>query len=329
MVNEGMYTYDVVIVGGGIAGFSAALYTARQGLRTAVVSIDIGGQLSYATVVENYPGADPVSGLDLVLRVQRQATSFGAEVFIDEVVFIEKVGEVFRVRTKKGEVFEALAVIAACGKAPKRLGIENEDLYVGRGLSYCVICDAPLYRGKDVALVSFGDKGVEALEQLSSIAKKVYYITPTDKDLSIEKARDLINVELYPGFKVTEIGGQNRVETVTLRSASGDKIILRVDGVFVELGFETRIDFLKGLVDVNEKGEVIVDSYGRTKTRGLFAAGDLVITPYKQAVIAAASGVIAALSAVSYVYEVKGLKKHIVYDWEKRSKKPVSRGFRL
>jgi len=323
-------SYDVVIIGGGIAGFSAALYTARQGLKTAVITIDIGGQLSYASVIENYPGVEATSGLNLVLKVQNQAVSYGVEVYIDEVIGLEKTGQGFLVKTKKGLVFNAISVIAACGKAPKRLGIESEDNFIGRGLSYCVICDGPLYRGKDVALVSFGEKGIENIQFLASIARRVYYIVPSERDPSIEIAKGYSNVSIFSGYRVVELYGGQKLEKIVLVDKTRNRVEINVDALFVELGFETRIDFLKPFVDVNDKGEVVVDKYGRTKTEGLFAAGDLVETPYKQAVIAASSGVIAALSAINYVYSVKGLRRSIVSDWMKKQK--IERGisrFRL
>ena len=323
-----VYEYDIVVVGGGIAGFSAALYTARQGLRTAVVSMDVGGQLAYASVIENYPGVESTSGLNLVLKVQQQAMGFGVELFTDEVTYIEKRDKHFIVRTRKGDEFRAIAVILACGKAPRKLGVENEDIYVGKGLSYCVVCDAPLYKGKVVALTSFGEKGVESLPMLSGLAKKVYYVTPVERDESTEKARELPNVEVFTRSRIVAIRGDKKVEKIVVQTGKGESIELVVDGVFVEMGFETRIDFVKHLVDVNEKGEIIVDAYGRTRTEGLFAAGDITPTPYKQAVIAAASAVVAALTAINYVNNVKGVKKTVVVDWEKKVTKSTKR-FRL
>ncbi len=328
MSGEAVIKSDVLVIGGGVAGLSAALYIARQNLKVVVVAADIGGQLSYASVIENYPGFESSSGLSLVLKIQQQAQGFGAEIIIDEVMLLEKRGDVFIAKTKKGLVIESIAIVAACGKAPRKLGLANEDLFVGRGLSYCVICDAPLYKGKAVALVSFGEKGVENIELLAPLAKEVYYIVPYQKDLSIEHAKRFANVKIFEGYKVVAIHGDRKLEKVVV-DRDGEKVELSVDALFVEMGFETRIDFLKPFVDLNERGEVIVNNLGETKTAGLFAAGDLASnTPYKQAVIAAASGVIAALSAINYVNNVKGLKKRIGVDWEKKVKK-VERRFRL
>ncbi|MEM4041106.1 MAG: FAD-dependent oxidoreductase [Ignisphaera sp.] len=312
--------YDVIVIGGGVAGLSAALYTSRQGLRTLVVSIDIGGQLSYANVIENYPGVESISGLNLVLKIQRQAISFGAEIVIDEVVSLSRENELFVVRTRKGSTYRSIAVIAACGKAPKRLNVTNEDNLVGKGVSYCVICDAPLYRGKEVALVSFGEKGIESLEILSSLASEVHYIVPNNNDPSIQIAKQLPNVVIYPGYQVKGLVGDDHIEEVVIGNREGNDIRLKIDGIFVELGFEVRAHFLKDFVDFNDKGEVIADALGRTKTEGLFVAGDIVNMQYKQAIIAAASGVISALSAINYVYKYKGMEKSITSDWKKNLK---------
>uniref|UniRef100_A0A7C5TH78 FAD-binding protein n=1 Tax=Ignisphaera aggregans TaxID=334771 RepID=A0A7C5TH78_9CREN len=320
--------FDVVIIGGGVAGFSSAIYTARQGLKTAIVAMDIGGQLKYADVIENYPGIESINGLDLVLKIQNHAISFGVTVFIDEVTFLDKKDEVFILKTRKGETLKSFSVIAACGKAPKRLNLKNEENFIGKGLSYCVICDGPLYRNKIVALNSFGEKGIESIHLLSSIAKEVIYIVPSKNDVSIEEAKKYSNVSIYPGYKVVELYGDKKLSGITITDNMGSKKIIEVDALFVELGFETKIEFLKPYVDINEKGEVVVDKFGATKTEGLFAAGDLVNIPYKQAVISAASGVIAALSAINYVNKKKGNAKSIISDWSK-SKKLQGKVFRL
>jgi len=311
--------FDVVIIGGGVAGFSAALYVARQGLKVCVITTDIGGQLSYASLIENYPGFDAAPGINLVLKIQQQAVSLGTEVFIDEVEHIEKKGDVFVVKTRSGTVFEALAIIAACGKARRRLEVSEEEKYVGKGLSYCVICDAAFFKGKKVALVSFGERGIESLNILSPLANEVLYIVPYWGDPSIRQAKLYSNVRIFEGCRVTKLFGEKKLEKVFVKCNDEKEIEVEVAALFVEMGFETRVDFLKRLVDFNEKGEIIVNELGATRTLGLFAAGDLASnTPYKQAIIAAASGVIAALSAINYVIKVKGLRREVRADWEKK-----------
>jgi thioredoxin reductase (NADPH) len=322
------YLYDVVVIGAGISGLSAALYLSRLGLKTVVVSVDVGGQLAYAPVIENYPGLEPLPGIELVYKVRDQVKSYGVNIIVDEVVSIEKVGDVFVVKTRRGFTYKSLAVIAACGKAPKKLGVEGEEGFIGKGLSYCVVCDGPLFKGRKVLLVSFGVKGVEGLELLAPIALEVHYVVPNVNDVSVEVAKKFSNVRIYPGYKVIKLLGEGKVSKAVIQSGNDVKE-LEVDGVFVELGFETRIDFLKQYVDINENGEVVVDNLGRTKLEGLFAAGDLVNIPYKQAVIAAASGVIAALSAINYVNKVKGVERRVRADWEKKVGVSKKKPFRL
>jgi len=322
------YVYDVIVIGAGVSGLSAALYLGRLGLKTVVISVDVGGQLAYASVIENYPGLEPLPGIELVYRVRDQVKSYGVNIIVDEVVGIERVSDVFIVKTRRGYTYKSLAVIAACGKAPKKLGVEGEEEFIGKGLSYCVVCDGPLFKGRKVLLVSFGVKGIEGLELLAPIALEVHYVVPNVNDVSIEVARKFSNVSIYPGYRVIKLLGDSRISKAVIQSGDDVKE-LEVDGVFVELGFETRIDFLKPYVDVNENGEVVVDSLGRTRVDGLFAAGDLVNIPYKQAVIAAASGVVAALSAINYVNKVKGVERRVRADWEKKVGISKKKPFRL
>lgn len=321
--------FDVLIIGAGIAGLSAAIYSSRLGLKTAVISIDIGGQLSYAGSIENYPGLEAPTGLELVFKVRNQARSFGAEIIMDEVVDLVKDGNVFVVKTKNGRSLKSLSVIAACGKAPKRLGVEGENELVGKGLSYCVICDGPFFKGKKVLLVSFGVKGVEALEILAPIVAEVHYVTPLEVDESLKTAGKFSNVYTYPGYKIIKVLRGDGLIKAVLSHVGGITKELEVDGVFAELGFETRIEFLKRYVDVNERGEVIVGNYCETRVEGLYAAGDLINTPYKQAVIAAATGVVAALSAVNYVNKIKGRSESFRADWGKKSSATKKKTFRL
>lgn len=321
--------YDVIIVGGGIAGLSAALYTARQGLKTAVIAMDIGGQLRYASTIENYPGIESIMGLDLALRIQKQAVAFGSEIIIDEVTLLNKKDALFIVETRRGNVLESLSIIAACGKAPKKLRVEGEENFIGKGLSYCVVCDGPLYKGKKVVLNSFGENGIEALHLLAPIVKELIYVVPTETDVSIDEAMKYDNVSIYSSYRIVELHGDGKLREIVVVNKHGDREAINSDALFVELGFETQIDFLKPYVDINEKGEVVIDRYGATRTEGLFAAGDLVDIPYKQAVVSAASGVISALSAINYVNRRKGLAKSLVSDWSKIRAHQQKRAFRI
>lgn len=309
-------SYDVVIVGAGIAGLTAALYLARQGLRALVVSADLGGQLLLASEIQNFPGFDSIRGFELARRVEAQARAFGAEIVYDEVLGISREGGAFAVRGANEE-YRALSVILACGKAPKELSVPGEGELKGKGVSYCVVCDAPLFRGRTVALVSWGYHGWESANVLAGYAKKVYWVFPSEKPH--EEVSQLLqrgNVELVPRAQPVAIKGERRVEAFIVKDrATGEERVLAVDGVFVEVGYEPKTEFLKGFVELNERGEVIVDRECKTSQPGVFAAGDVTDMPYKQAVIAAGTGAISALSAYRYVMELKGKEVAAVSDW--------------
>jgi len=312
--------YDVIVVGAGIAGLTAAMYCARQQLKTLVISVDIGGQLLMATEIQNYPGFQSISGFDLARRVEEQARSYGVEVVYDEVKRVAEAGEAYSVETLSGSKYETLALILACGKAPRELGVPGEKNLRGRGVSYCAVCDAPLYRGRSVALVGWGHHGVESANLLGGYAKTLYWLFPGERPVEDEDvlgpvaARD--NVVLMPHSQVVEIVGENRVRGLVVRDKrTGEERRLDVDGVFIEVGYEARVEFARGLVDVNERGEVVVDKLCRTSRRGIFACGDVTDMPYKQAVIAAGMGAVAALSASNYVLQAKGRRAALTSDW--------------
>ena len=314
--------YDVIIIGAGIAGLSAALYTARQQLKTLVISIDLGGQLNMTSLIENYPAIRRISGPELAKRVEEQARAFGAEIIFDEVTEVARRDDgTFLVRTAGGDEYTSLALILAFGKKPRELGIPGEQRLKGRGVSYCTICDAAFFKGQDVALVSWGDLAREPVTILNTVVNRFYWIFPGDKPIHDE---DFLNralshgkAVLMPSSEVVEIKGQRNVEAVVVRNRkTGETTELKVSAIFVEIGFVASSEFVKHLVDLNERGEIIADWEGKTRTPGVFAAGDIVAYPYKQAVISAAMGVAAALSAVNYVMRLKGKPVSVTADWK-------------
>ncbi len=313
--------YDVVIVGAGIAGLTAALYAARQGLNTLVVSSDLGGQLLLTNEIQNYPGFKSISGLDLIKRVEEQAKSYGAKIAFDTVTGVEERDGRFIVKTLMGGEIEAEALVLAFGKSPKELGVPGEEKLKGRGVSYCVICDAPLYRGRRVALVGWGYHNYENIMVLKKYASKIYWVFPGEKPLQddslLQEALKGGKVELVPRSQPAEVRGERKVEALVVRDKkTGEERVLEVDGVFVEIGYVTKTEFLKGFVELNDKGEIIVDQKCRTSRPGVFAAGDVTEMPYKQAVIAAGMGACAALSAYGYVMEKRGRRVAVVADWK-------------
>jgi len=309
--------YDVLIVGGGPAGLSAAIYSSRQGFKTGVITIDVGGQLTLTPMIENYPGVSATSGFKLVGVMMEQASSFGAEFIYDEAMEIEEADNGFRVRTRGGKTYECRALILAFGKRPRKLKALNEERFVGKGVSYCAVCDAPLYRNKRLLVVGWGEPALEAVSILKRYGNEVLVAHESRRsDEFAEKLREF-EAEIIQGVKVKEIRGEDLVEEAVLEDVeTGEVKVLKVDGIFVELGYVTEADWVKGFIEVNERGEIIVDELGRTSREGVFAAGDVTNFPYKQAVIAAAQGAIAALSASNYLRRIMG-RSEIRSDWRK------------
>jgi len=311
--------YDVLVIGGGVAGLTAALYASRQGLKTMVVTIDVGGQLLTAPMIENFPAASPISGFELANSVLEQAKSFGAEVSYDEVLELRGEKNGFRARTRGGMEYLARAVILAIGKKPRKLGVPGEDKLAGKGVSYCAVCDAPLYRGKRVAVVGWGEQAYEAASILRNYGNEVFvlYSGKPSPGSDLAKRIEELGAKIIGGVRVEEIKGELMVKSVVFKDLeSGEVKELEVDGVFVELGYTADTGWLKGFVKLNERGEIVVDELCRTSREGVFAAGDVVDFPYKQAVIAAAQGAIAALSACNYLRRIAG-RPEIRADWRK------------
>ena len=253
--------YDVIIVGAGIAGLSAAIYTARQGLRSLVIGKDLGGQLLLTDDIQNYPGFTSISGIELIRRIERQAKTLGAEIIFDEVIKIDESDGLFRVITANGDDFKAIAVILAFGKTPKDLGVPGEAKLKGRGVSYCTICDDALYKGKDVALVSWGEPAYEAASILAGIANRFYWVFPghypvPDREF-VESIVSTGKVVLMPNHEVVEIRGTSSVESVIVKSKSdGTLKELSVSAVFIEIGYVAKTDFVRDLVKLNERGRL-------------------------------------------------------------------------
>ncbi|BAB65427.1 NAD(P)/FAD-dependent oxidoreductase [Sulfurisphaera tokodaii] len=332
-LNQHNEIYDVIIVGAGIAGLSAALYTSRQRMKTLVVSKDLGGQLTLTDLIENYPVVEPLSGLSLARKVESQAKRFGAKfIYGEEIYKIDKKGDIFELQGILGS-YKAKTVILAFGKTPRELNVPGEKEFKGKGVSYCAICDAAFFKDKPAAVVGEGEPGVEAIELLSKYARPAYYISMSTQlvggdEGTLKSILNNENIKMFLGYKVIRIIGNSKVEGIVIQnSKTKEDKILNVDGVIIEMGYVLRTEFLKDFIKLNEKGEIIVDELGRTNVEGIFAAGDVTNTPYKQAVVAAAEGVKAALSAYNYLRSKSGLPP-VNVDWKAEKQKAVV-SFRL
>ncbi len=298
--------YDVLIIGAGCAGLSAAMYCARKQLNVGIVSIDVGGQLNLTSHIENYPGSDAMSGFELGQKFYEQAEKFGAKFVNGKVARIEKLQDSTFELTVADEKLQSKSVILSFGKVPRKLGIPGEDKFMGRGVSTCAICDAPLYKGKKVVVIGGGNSAFEAALDLSVIAEKVFIVHRSESfradEVTVGKLRKAANVEFVLNATLTEVLGDKFVSAAKVKGiVSNEERILNVDGIFLEIGFIVDDSLVKGLVSVNERKEIIVNDKGETSCPGIFAAGDATNTPFKQAVVAAGDGCKAALQCYSYL----------------------------
>ncbi len=304
--------YDLIIIGAGPAGISAGIYSARQKLNTLIISKDVGGQVSKKAVdIENYPGFYKISGPDLSDIFNRQLEKNGIKVALDEVLKITKPGKNFVLSAKSGQNYEALAVIIATGADPRPLEVSGEKEFIGKGVSYCALCDGPVFKNKTVAVIGGGNSGFETALFLSNYVKKIY-ILEFGKEIKADiENQSLIaktgKAEIITNAKVLKIEGENFVKSLTYQDLSANKEnTLKVDGVFIEIGYSPATAFVKKLVDFSESDEIITDleTYA-AKTAGLFAAGDCNKGKYKQIVTAVGEGAKAALAAYEYVQKQK------------------------
>ncbi|NLW56016.1 MAG: FAD-dependent oxidoreductase [Firmicutes bacterium] len=297
--------YDLIIIGAGPAGMTAAVYCLRKGLRTMVLSKDIGGQANWTTLVENYMGFMEISGPELMQRFEDQLKKEKANLVNDEAVDLVQHGGAFTVKGKTTGEHRGRAVIVATGKRPKKLGVQGEEQFKGKGVSYCSTCDAPLFRETAVAVVGGGNSGVQAvLDLLANQARQIFLVTNqelTADQVLVKQIIDHPKVRLYLHSQVTEIHGEQMITAVSVQSQkTGLKEQLPVEGVFVEIGLEPNSEFLQ-VLRKNNLGEVVIDCECRTNLPGVFAAGDVTNIPEKQIIVACGEGAKAAIKAWEYL----------------------------
>ena len=298
--------YDVMIIGLGPAGMTAAIYASRKGLQTLVLSKDVGGQLNITAELENYPGYSYIEAQDLIDRFEEHVNRFDITRVIGETVTnIEIDDKIKAVRTEAGNRYRGRTLIVASGKSPRPLGVPGEDRLMGKGVAYCATCDAPFYKNKVVAVVGAGNSALEAAGELDRMARKVHLIVRGEliaDDILIDRVHRMKDVEILQGFAPVEILGEDGVTGVRVRSkADGTERTLEVDGVFVEVGLLPNSAFAIDALDVNETGEIVIDCQTETGAPGVFAAGDVTNVKDKQVVVAAGEGAKAALRANEYI----------------------------
>ncbi len=303
--------YDVIIIGGGPAGYAAALYSSRAKFDTLVIEkMFTGGQMATTDVMENYPGfEEPIGGSDLALRMEKQARKFGTMVLNDEVMELDLHSKIKVVKTRKN-TYECKALILCMGAYPKMLGLAKEEKFRGAGVSYCAVCDGAFYKNKTVAIVGGGDTAAEDALYLARFCPKVYVIHRRDK----MKATNILQDELCCNKKieflwdsvVEEIMGEFGVEGLKIRSLTTQETTeLAVDGLFIAIGLNPNISLINGKVQQNKDGYIITDERMQTSIPGVFAAGDVRHKFLRQVITAAADGATASYSAELYITENK------------------------
>ena len=298
--------YEIIIVGGGPAGMAAAVYAARKRLNTLLVTSDIGGQVNWTTGVENYLGYQFIEGADLIAKFQQQVNQFPIDQKIGlKVSQIKKIEDGFEVVAESGDKFQSKVVLLASGKRPRRLNVEGEIELTGRGVTYCAICDGPVFTGQKVAVIGGGNSAIEATLDMVKLAEHVdmVSVTPLTGDpIMIEKLADAKNLTIYTEYQTEKVLGQGLVEGLVIKDIkTGKSQQLDDTGIFIEIGLVPNSDMVKDLVKLNRNGEVPVNCSCETEIPGLFAAGDVTTVPEKQIVIAAGEGAKASLQAHRYL----------------------------
>ena len=304
--------YDLIIIGGGPAGITAGIYAARQKLNTLLITKSFGGQmLKKSEMIENYPGFEEISAFELIQKFEKQLKKQKIDIEMDEVTKVGKREKFFFVNTKSKNKFKAKAMIIASGADPRPLEVPGEKEFLGRGVSYCVTCDGPLFEGKTVAVIGGGNSAFEAAIFLVKLARKIYILEYGENVRADAKNQERVKktgkVEIITNAQVMKIQGKQFVNSLIYEDRkTGKEKKLLVEGVFIEIGSQPATSFVKDLVDFNERDEIVVEfETSQTKTPGLFAAGDCNVGKFKQIITACGEGTKAALATYDYLQKQK------------------------
>lgn len=303
--------YDLIIIGAGPAGVTAGIYGARQRLKTLVITKGFGGQLNKKAVnIENYPGLSNTSGMDLVEMFKKHLEETETTIEVVGVTKIEKKDNLFLITTGDEKEFVSHSVIIASGADPRPLEVEGEKEFIGKGVSYCALCDGAMFKDKEVIVVGGGNSAFETAIFLSKIVKKIYVLEYGEKIWAFKDNQEILEklgkAEILTMSVLKKINGDKFVNSVVYEDRkTGEEKKLDISGIFVEIGYQPATSFVKELVNFSERDEIAVNPITfETKTPGLFAAGDVNDGRYKQVVIACAEGAIAALSAFEYLSKI-------------------------
>ena len=307
MTQDGIY--DVLIAGQGAAGFAAALYAARYQIRPVIFGATFGGETATGGLIENYPGYSEIDGFDLMMKFREQAEKYEVPIVDEDVVSIASNGGCLEATTDQGNTYQGGTIILAVGRERRKLGLEHEVEWTGKGVSFCSTCDAPLHRGNTVATVGGGDAAVKGAVLLSKYAEKVYTIYRRDRftrpeATNLRQMEERPNIEAVFSTNVIELKGDGGLSGIVLDREHNGSNEIALDGLFIEIGADPRVELANQLgVELNELGEVKVDPFGRTNVEGVFAAGDLTNASgdLKQTITASAQGALAATAVYEHI----------------------------
>jgi alkyl hydroperoxide reductase subunit F len=293
-----------LIVGAGPAGLTAGVYCARKMLNTMIISENIGGQALQSWAIENYMGYRMIAGEDLMKKFEEQVRTLPIRLELDKALSVTKEDALFSVATASGNTLRARALILTQGNKPRKLGVANEEQYLGRGVSICATCDGPLYRGKRVAVVGGGNAALQTAIEMSELATSVLLIVRSAiraDPVYVAKLAQKKNITVHKETQITALHGDKFLSGITIRGGEGNEQTIELDGVFIEIGWLPNTEMVAGLVDLNGKKEIVVDINGRTSVPGIFAAGDVTDVKSKQIIIASGDGAKAALEAYEWL----------------------------
>jgi alkyl hydroperoxide reductase subunit F len=305
--------YDMIIIGAGPAGLVAAVYAVRKKLNTLLISGDIGGQINTTLGIENYMGYQFIEGPELVAKFRDQVGKYPVDQKIgNKVSRVAKVDDGFEVIDEKGNKFQGRTIVLAMGKRPRMINVPGESRFTGKGVSYCAVCDGPVFAGQRVVVVGGGNSGLEAALDMLKIAEHVSLVTImglTGDDVLVRQLKRAKNLTIYTKHKVEKIEGEGFVSGIVIKGVDGGvSKRLAVTGVFIEIGLEPNTESVKDLLKLNQWGEIPVSCATATEIAGLYAAGDVTDVPEKQIIVAAGEGAKASLQAHRYLQREAGTK---------------------
>ena len=305
--------YELIIIGSGCSGLTSGIYAGRYKLKTLIIGSSFGGVILEAHNIENYPGFTSITGIELMKKFKKSVDLLNIPILQKEVISIKKQKNKFCIQTRDNNLFYSTTIIICCGTKRRKLSIEGEEKFKGKGVSYCTTCDAPVFAERIVAVIGGSNSACQSAILLSKYASKVYIIYRQNKlraePINIENVIKNKKIKIIYNTNIVKLNGKNYLESIELDNIYKESKILNIDGIFVEIGAEPSVYFAEDLnLELSKNKEIIVDKFCNTNIKGVYAAGDITDTPFRQLITACGQGAIAALSAYKYILKKKKQK---------------------